>query len=153
MRLAKSIALFMSIVLFPSCNGAMVVTYPDALQVGSQQYRITSDGEISIDIHFNQPYDPETIVVGKTLILVTEKDLNAAGNWIPLSAEGEVIRFTTTMTIGDLLIHDPDGFFTLKLIGSDAGDGAIKSKSGRHLDGNRDGTDGGDYETTFSHVG
>ena len=46
MRLAKSIALFMSIVLFPSCNGAMVVTYPDALQVGSQQYRITSDGEI-----------------------------------------------------------------------------------------------------------
>ncbi len=131
----------------------MVVTYPKALQTSSQQYRITDDGRISIDIHFNKQYDPNTVVVGKTLILVTEKDANAAGTWIPLSTEGTTIRFTTTKKIGDLLIHDPDGFFTLKLIGSDTGNGAIKSEAGRHLDGDRNHVDGGDYKTTFSHVG
>ncbi|HEX5654018.1 MAG TPA: hypothetical protein VFX58_13145 [Chitinophagaceae bacterium] len=145
------LALFMLITALLHVTCTFRVVSPKAFQSSSQDFD-ASDGFITITVTFNEDVDKNTVVIGKTFILVTEKVPNAPGAFIPTPDPRKLI-FKTTSKVSDLLTFDPDGFFSLKMIGSDTGDGAIKTVNGRHLDGDGNNTNGGDYSTSFVIVG
>ncbi|MFA5974437.1 MAG: hypothetical protein WC780_18955 [Lentimicrobiaceae bacterium] len=151
MEKLKTVLLTLGVALLCfSCSTTLKVVSPKANQTSSQEFALDG-GHIKITVTFNKDVDPSTVVVGKTFILQTEKDPNATGslNW----PNGKTVIFLTTKTTSDLLDYNPDGSFSLKLIGSDTGNGAIKDKGGKHLDGDSDGADGGDYKTSFVNIG
>lgn len=149
-RILGAILFFAIVLLSASCT--FKVVSPKALQTSSSDYTLDNNDHISIEIVFNHVVDQNTVVVGKTLILETEKKPNAGGT-LSWSADGKTATFVSADSADDLLIFDSDGFFTLHLIGTDTGDGVIKDQPGKVLDGDADGTDGGDYKTTFVLVG
>ncbi|MCO5191144.1 MAG: hypothetical protein M9928_03085 [Anaerolineae bacterium] len=133
-----------------ACAPFQVVS-PEPFQNSSQDFAITDDGKLEIVVTFTKDIDLSSFVVGKTVVLETEKDSNAGGTLTAVGTDG--VKFTTSAEYGDLLVFDPDGFFTLHLIGTDTGDGTILSTGGAALDGDEDGSSGGDYQTTFVIVG
>jgi len=145
------LVLFLAITFLSASCTTLKVVFPKALQTSSQDFS-TADGHITIKVTFNRAVNQSTVVVGKTFVLVTEKDPNSSGS-LAWSVDGKTVTFRTTKTKNDLLIFDPDGRFTLKLIGSDTGNGAIKDLGGKHLDGDSNNADGGDYSTSFILIG
>jgi hypothetical protein len=129
----------------------LMVLSPRASQVSSQEFS-ANDERLSITIVFNRPVAKNTVVVGRTLIVVTDKDQNAGGSlvWMP---DARSVTFRSTKSVSDLLHFNPDGSFQLKLIGTDTGNGSIKDLNGSPLDGNSNLTPGGDFETRFRLVG
>ncbi len=125
------------------------VAFPTALQTSSQDYQI-SGGKIQINVAFTDAVDMSSLVAGTNVILVTEQDANADIT-IAAGATAVDIVITSVADNGDLLIFDPDGFFTLRLLGSGAS--PIMSTAGETLDGDGDGLDGGNYETRFVLIG
>jgi hypothetical protein len=125
------------------------VISPTALQTTSQDYQIVGD-KIQITVVFSDAVDMSSLVAGTNVILVTEQDANAD---ITIAAGTTVadIVITSVDDYDDLLIFDSDGFFSLQLLGS--GTSPIMSTGGRTLDGDGDGTGGGDYETGFVLIG
>lgn len=106
---------------------------------------------IVIQVVFNAAVDRSTVIAGRTVFLKTTKDPNAAFN----IAWNDDRRFTlTTIKVSeDLLFPHPDDGFTLTLIGTDAGQGVIRDTSGKALDGDYNGTPGGDYKIVFTLIG
>lgn len=147
-----SITLLLSVFLMMiSACVTLQVTSPAANQTSSQDFKIVGD-KIQITVTFNKDVDINTIVVGKTFLFNTEKEKNAQGTILP-GIDKKTIIFLSAKKATELLIYDSDGNFSIKLIGSDTGNGAIKGTDGKHLDGDRDKNDGGDYQTSFVHVG
>ncbi len=107
---------------------------------------------IVITVVFNTAVNPGTVVLGNTLFFVTSKDPNATGS-IGWAADNKSFTFTSTKVWGDLLSPRPDDFFTLKLVGTDAGHGKIVDTANTALDGDYDGNPGGDYSMTFTLIG
>ncbi len=126
-----------------------VVVYPAAMQTTSQDFEL-DNGRIRITVVFSKAVDMSSLIAGTNVILDAEKDHNA-NLTITAGSDSRTIVITTVDTTGDLLTFDPDGFFTLMLLGS--GDNPIRSTDGDILDGDGDGTAGGDYETTFVLIG
>ena len=151
-HLLLTVVMVIIAILLVSCIGSFRVLSPKREQTSSQDFSFDNTGHITIEIRFHAPVRTNTVVVGKTLVLVTDKDPNADGS-LKWSGDDREVTFTTDKTAADLLRYDPDGHFTLKLIGTDTGDGAIKTKDGSLLDGDADGTGGGNYKTGFTHIG
>lgn len=133
-----------------SCDPLNVV-FPKANQVTSQDFSI-QDTHLIIKVIFDQPVDQSSVIVGKTFVVETEKDPNAAGT-LTWTADSKTVTYRSTKNYFDLLIFDSDGAFTLKLIGTDTGKGAIKSIGGAFLDGDNDMSSGGNYSTSFNLIG
>lgn len=125
------------------------VVFPTALQTTSQDFTI-SGGKLQINVAFSSAVDMSSLVAGTNVILATEKDANASITIAAGTTAADIV-ITSVDDTGDLLNFDPDGFFTLRLLGS--GTTPIKSTGGDTLDGDGDGTAGGDYETTFVLIG
>ena len=105
-------------------------------------------GHIVIQIEFNDAVDENTVTVGKTLLLDTPLDHQAGGtlSW----PNSKTLIFTTAKTRKELLPQGgPDAGFTLSLLGTDKGNGVIKASNGTVLDGDKDGTPGGDHKNSF----
>ena len=134
------------------CPGefGFVVTLPVANQVDSQDFEILADGRLRIRVWFTEAVDMDSLVAGTNVILDTE-DVTNADITIAPGATAWSIVITSVDEAGDLLTYDPDGFFTLNLLGS--GDNPILNTEGSALDGDYDGTPGGDYETGFVLIG
>ena len=79
MRKIRTTFLFLGLALLcTSCVKTLQVVSPKANQTTSQEFAIDG-GFIKLTVIFNKEVDSGTVVVGKTFILVTEKDLNATG--------------------------------------------------------------------------
>ncbi len=131
------------------CPTTFQVTFPTALQTTSQDFDL-ANGKIRIRVVFNKPVDMSTLDAGNNVILVAETT-NNADITITAGSTGTDIIITTVDDASDLLVYDPDGFFSLELLGT--GDNPIKSTDGDVLDGDGDGTAGGDYQTGFAVIG
>lgn len=108
---------------------------------------------IKITVVFNSPVNRASVVPGKTLILLTSKDPNAGGmvgNW---SMDNKSFTFETNKQWDALLSPHPDDSFTLRIIGTDVGQGAVVNSANEALDGDYDGNPGGDYKMTFTLIG
>jgi hypothetical protein len=126
------------------------VKTPDLAQTSSQEYEVNEDNQIEILVTFNAAIDRTTLVPGVNVILETELDPNADID-ITAGPTPRTIVITSEAPIDELLEFDPDGFFSLKLLGS--GDAPIRSVRGTILDGDKDGKAGGDYTTRFASIG
>lgn len=149
-KLSITLLLSVFLMMFAACPTLQVIT-PAANQISSQEFKIVGD-KIQVTVTFNKDVDINTIVVGKTFIFISEKDNNAQGTIVP-GSNNKTIIFTSLKTTKDLFDFNPDGSFSIKLIGSDTGNGAIKGPDGKHLDGDKDNNDGGDYKTSFVLLG
>lgn len=137
------------LLLIGGCPYTFTVLYPTAMQTTSQDFQL-DNGKIVIRVTFSKPVDMSSLIAGTNVILVTETDPNA-NITITAGTTAADILITTVDDASDLLNFDPDGFFTLRLLGSGAN--PIKSSTGEVLDGDGDGTAGGNYETTFVLIG
>jgi hypothetical protein len=137
--------MFVSIFLFciSGCSSLIYIIHPKALQITSSEHSVDSQ-HIIVKVHFNSPVNTKTVVVGKTLILSTEKSYKETGQVIWSSDHKELV-FKTDKTIPDLL--GTKAFFKLTLIGTESytGQGVVKNNAGKALDGNADGKPGGNY--------
>jgi len=117
-------------------------------------YSRDGNGRLVITITFNEPVKQSSVVVGKTLIVSGQADNNAAGT-LAWSPDGKTVTFTSTKTLDQLISprSTTDAFFTLTIIGTDSGQGAVTDASGNRLDGDYDGTAGGDYKMSFTLIG
>jgi hypothetical protein len=113
---------------------------------------VNSNGQLVISVAFTEAVDQNTVVPGKTLILKFTKDPNAAVN-IAWSADSKNLTITTRKKSFELLTLTPDGGFTLTFIGTDKGNGVVKTKNGATLDGDYDNKAGGDYLKGYIIVG
>lgn len=142
-----------SLMMMTSCDPpSLQITYPVKNINTSQDYEINSQNKYKITVKFNREVDVSTVIVGKTFKLITELANNADGN-ITWSNGNKTLVFISVLEVTQLNDFDPDAFFSIKLIGSDVGDGAIKDTDGIHLDGDGDGNDGGDYKFDFTTIG
>jgi hypothetical protein len=126
------------------------VYWPAGRQAYSQDFSIDQEGRIRINVVFTDAVDMSSVIAGTNVILETENDANADTTVYP----GDVqfyFMIVSTDDYHDLLTFDPDGFFTLHLLGS--GTSPIISADGEALDGDKDFEPGGDYETTFLLLG
>jgi hypothetical protein len=149
-RTRKSLLAFcagISAIMMAGCT--FQVLFPVAMQTSSQDFEIDGS-KIKIRVTFTRAVDMSSLVAGTNVILVTEQDANADINITSGSTAADIV-ITSVADNGDLLTFDPDGFFTLRLVGSGAS--PIQSSDGEALDGDSDGSAGGDYETTFVLIG
>jgi hypothetical protein len=155
---ADALCVFKKYMNQPSCldeptSPPLTVVYPTGTGGScSQEYSIDNQNHLVVTVKFNKPVDTGTVIVGKTLILDAEKDHNAGGT-ITWSSDHKELTFRTTKKAGDLLIFDPDGFFKVRLVGTNAGQGVIKDTDGKALDGDNNGTYGGNREIGFCLIG
>ncbi len=125
------------------------VVFPTAMQTTSQDFQLVG-GKIQINVAFSGTVSMSSLVAGTNVILVTENDANA-NITIAAGATAADIVITSVDDAGDLLNYDPDGFFSLRLLGS--GTSPITNTSGEALDGDGNGSAGGNYETGFVIIG
>lgn len=144
----KIVAVFAIAMLATGC--VFTVTFPAAMQTTSQDFSIDAGNHLVISVKFSEDVDMSTLVPQTNVILVTEKIANAPITIAAGNSADEII-ITSVDVVGDLLIFDADGFFSLQ-IGSVGGD-TIRSTSGAVLDGDADGLPGGDYTTQFVLLG
>jgi hypothetical protein len=105
--------------------------------------RDPNTGQISLVVHFSQPVDPATAVVGKTVFMSFQTDSDAAAT-LKWSNQNRSLTITTVKSVDQL-----GAGFSLTLKGTrppDIRKGrlVIRSAKGRVLDGNNDFLDGGD---------
>lgn len=149
-RMSKRLVVLCACVSLGILGGCpFAVVFPKALQTTSQNFEIDG-GKLKITVAFSGAVDMSSLVAGTNVILVTEKDANASINITSGTTTADIV-ITSVADYGDLLTFDPDGFFSLKLLGS--GTSPIKNTSAESLDGDGNGAAGGDYETTFVLIG
>jgi hypothetical protein len=120
------------------------VTSPEPAQTNSQEFRINDNSQIEIVVTFNAPVDHASVMPGVNVILETEQNPSADIRVTPGSAPS-MFTLTTDRPYQDLL--GPTQRFSLHLRGD--GDNPIRSRRGVRLDGNKDGSAGGNYMTSF----
>jgi len=132
------------------CNN-FNITFPPANQNFSQDFSINGSNQVIINITFNTAVNPATVVSGSTLIV------QSGGTTVPgtISWNGSntVATFITNADFFSFCIFSPDCFMNLQLIGTNAGNGTIEDANGCTLDGDGNGTQGGNYSTTFGILG
>jgi hypothetical protein len=155
MRESPALAVSLTLILtLCACKTNLVVLTPQPTNATAQVNGFTMDnqGHYVIDVKFNERVDQSTVMVGKTLLLKFSKDANADAtlSWSP---DGLELKITTTKTRPDLNTFNPDDSFSLTLIGTDAGNGVVKSAAGKVLDGDYQDGAGGDYRMGFTLIG
>jgi hypothetical protein len=104
--------------------------------------RDPNTGQISLVVHFSQPVDPATVVVGKTVFMSFQTDPDAAAT-LKWSNQNRSLTITTVKSVA------PGAAFSLTLKGTRPreirkGRLVIRSAKGRALDGDNNFLDGGD---------
>ena len=150
-RIAKALAYVFLVASFGCSTFRVVNPKPsDPVAEVNGWGRDPSD-HIFVILTFSKPVDQSTVISGRTIYLETDLDNHAGGNL--LWTTSKTLKFTTTKKLAELLSPHPDSVFKLKLIGNDGGNGVIKDKRGRTLDGDYDGKSGGDYTMVFTLIG
>jgi len=143
-------ALAITALMLTACSSFRVATRP-TLQSPSGHSMDPGD-RMQVKIRFNQPVDRSTLVLGKTFVLTTENHDAVRGS-LYWSADSRSVTFRSALPLKDLFTFDPDGHFTLRIIGTDAGQGAVRDRAGEYLDGDGDDVQGGNYEETLVITG
>lgn len=116
------------------------VIYP----TNSQDFQGVGDKYVLI-VEFNNDVDKSTVVTQSTFIVKFPKDANAAGTlqWL----NDRKVRWTSQKTTGDLCKWTPDCSFQLTIKDT------VKDKQSKKLDGDKNGTPGGHFVHTYTHIG
>jgi hypothetical protein len=72
---------------------------------------------------------------------------------VVFSNANKTITFTTTDEVTDFATISGSWYFDFLLIGTDTGGGAVTDSNGMVLDGDEDGTAGGNYELNLYIIG
>jgi hypothetical protein len=146
------VALSLSLLLLAACSPSFHVTSPQAGQTSSQEFSVDkTTGIITINVTFTQDVDLSTVQPRVNVQLVMETDANAPFSAALQPGDAKVLVITSDGSAGDLCNFDPDCHFSLKILGS--GSSPVKSASGTALDGDANGSAGGDYSTSFTLIG
>lgn len=132
------------------CND-FEVSSPNANASFSQEFSINASNQMVINVIFNEPVNTATVTLESTFIF-TSGGTNIPGN-ITWNGSNTIATFTSSTTYGNFCAFTPDCFMQLQLIGTDNGNGAIENSNGCNLDGDNNGTQGGNYTTTFGILG
>lgn len=124
---------------------SFLVLFPLPLQTSSEDFEV-SDDKLKITVTFSDEVNLDSLLPRINVILVTELDANADITIAPGTTAFDIV-ITSVDDYDDLLTLDPDGVFTLRLLGSDPH--SVTNTAGEILDGDADGYAGGNYETTF----
>lgn len=153
-RLRLMVFLGPMVAFVAGCTPApLQVASPQAMQTFSQDFScsdgLACTGTAKIEVVFNVDADRNSLVDGSSVFLEIQGGAAAAVSfdW----ATDRVVVIETVENITDICVFSPDCHFTLRLLGSGAG--PVQSKEGSVLDGDADGVEGGDYETTFGLLG
>jgi len=138
--------------LLYSCSFQIASPKPKDATDNTSGPPVNSNGQLVISIVFTDPVDQNSVVPGKTLIMKFTKDSNADTDLI-WSADSKNLTITTRKKGFELLTFNPDDGFTLTFIGTDKGNGVVKTKNGTILDGDYDSNPGGDYIKEYIIVG
>jgi hypothetical protein len=111
----------------------------------------TASDQIFVDVTFSNPVNLGTLSAGTTIFLTTSKVPKETGTVAPLAPNK--IRFISQDKFGDMINPHPDDSFRITIIGTDAGNGAVKDQSGTVLDGDNNGSPGGDFSCSFTIIG
>lgn len=139
------------IFVLAACTLSFRVTKPVAGQASSQEYTIGSDRKLVIEVTFSEAVDIASMEARVNVRLTTETDANAPFSFALKTGEDGVVVITSTGLIDDLCSFNPDCSWSLEILGS--GSSPVKSVSGKALDGDANGSPGGDYSTSFTLVG
>src|SRR6266545_275031 len=110
-------------------------------------FRFSTDatGHCTVIITFNRPVDESSVIVGSTFFFSGSLNPSAPGN-ITWASDDTAMTFVTQDRLDQIVFFGPDGFFSVRLVGTDAGAGVVRDRlSLQPLDGNSDGTPGDDY--------
>jgi hypothetical protein len=133
------------------CSFRVTAPLPSDTTATVNGFSTDPSGHLVIIVTFSDPVNGSTVIPQKTLILKFAKNANenAALTWLT----SKTLKIVTVDKRDDLMTFTPDGSFSLTLIGTDSGNGVVKSASGAALDGNYDNKPGGDYVKGFTIIG
>ncbi|HTK20299.1 MAG TPA: hypothetical protein VL442_12315 [Mucilaginibacter sp.] len=133
------------------CSFRVTAPLPSDTTATVNGFSTDASGHLVITVSFSDPVNESTVIPQRTLILKFAKNANenATLTWL----NSKTLKIVTVDKRDDLMVFAPDGSFSLTLIGTDVGNGAVKSTSGAILDGNYDGKPGGDYVKGFTIIG
>lgn len=153
-RSAVFLSAFATMLVITSCKSLVQVVSPKPTDSNAQVngYSLDAAGHYILTITFNNPMDAATVVVTKTLKLHFANDANAAAS-VTWSPDMMTATVTTIKTRAELNRFQPDDSFTMTLVGTDEGNGVVKSTSGDILDGDYNNTGGGNYVMGFTLIG
>jgi len=126
------------------------VVYP----VTSQDFQIDASNRLVMTVRFSEDVDLTSLVAGTNVILDTENVTNASITIAAGTNAREIIVTSVDAydnTGAPLLTFDPDGFFTLRLLGDGAS--PVLDTTGVALDGDKDGNPGGDFSHQYVLLG
>jgi hypothetical protein len=112
-------------------------------------------GQCTVVITFNRPVDESSVTAGETFFFSGDKNPSALPDvGYPKWTGDTVMQFRTRDSLDQIVSLGEATYFSVRLVGTDAGAGVVRDRAtGQPLDGNGDGTPGGDYEHTFVIVG
>jgi len=149
-----SIAFALIAIFFIGCSSLVQVISPNPTDptATTNGYNMDAAGHYIIKIVFNNAINPSTVVIKQTLKLHFSKDPNADAT-IAWSPDSKIATVTTVLTRDMLNIFRPDDHFTLTLVGTNEGNGVVKSAGGDVLDGDYSNSGGGNYVMGFTIIG
>lgn len=133
-------------------NPPFVVVSPDQSNYNPAGGTFTTDGygHLIISVTFNRPVDINSVVSPATVYF--QGDAISEGTVI-FSNGNKTITYTTTDEYPDFAHISGSAFFDFLLIGTDAGNGVVTDSNGMVLDGDEDGSAGGNYELNLYIIG
>jgi hypothetical protein len=144
-----------ALVCFTLASATLMLTACTTFRVVSKRplqspsgHAMQSSDHMQLKINFSEPVDRSTVVPGKTFILTTENHDHVRGS-LYWSADGRSLTFRSRKTLKELFTFDPDGHFHVRIIGTDAGNGAVRDRDGELLDGDDDNLPGGNYDAAL----
>jgi hypothetical protein len=141
-----------AVIIDDTPNTPFVVVSPDQSDYNPAGGTFTTDGanHLVISVTFNRPVDLNSIVPAATIYF--EGDAISHGT-VVFSNANKTITFTTTDEVTDFATISGSWYFDFLLIGTDTGGGAVTDSNGMVLDGDEDGTAGGNYELNLYIIG
>jgi len=101
--------------------------------------------QVLITIRFNRAVDIDTVIAGQTIIVNAALEDNTAGTVSPGVGNASEITWLSTRPFAEIFAGNV-GELTLRLVGTAAAAGVVQADpDGALLDGNGDGTAGGDF--------
>jgi hypothetical protein len=135
-------------------NSPLVITTPDQNNynsVGQPTFTLDGQNHVKISVVFNRSIDLNTLLGGETIYIKSATDIITGS--VSYESASNTAVFTTTDPISTWCSFSPDCNFKFVVVGTDAGQGAVKDVDGMPLDGDEDGEPGGNYELTLGVVG
>ena len=107
-------------------------------------------GHLIININFNRPVDPATIIPAQTIYF--EGDAISQGT-VTFTNQNRTLTFTTTDEVADFGTFSGNVYFDFFLIGEGEEGAVVTDQNGMVLDGDEDGEAGGNYELNLYIIG